>query len=143
MKWYDLITTGLSIQAVAAIKKWNPIPEKQQQAFEKALNGKKKFKVGGHQRFGESTVRRGFNIIFKAIHRKKAPARERDIQREAGLPESSYQCPKHPDNRCDEKCQYYGKFLKNALRNFDDVYEEFPVGWDIEFKDTHTPYSSE
>ena len=79
LRWYDLkMELGLAFRLIAIIEK-GTTPEKQLETTKSILKSEKKPKIGTTVR-GESKVRNGFNLIYKAIHRTDPPTREQDIQ---------------------------------------------------------------
>jgi hypothetical protein len=74
-------------------------PEDREQKFREHIGRKEKFRNVGPEK-GESTIREGFNIIYRAINRESAPTQE-DLIPTSG----KYNCPDH-GRGCPEGCAY-------------------------------------
>lgn len=98
LHWYDLKEAGLSFRLIALIE-FRSKPEERDQKFEAAINKKKKFKPGLPVK-GESTIREGYNKIYRAIKRESAPTQEDQIPTSG-----KYNCPDHGRD-CPEDCAY-------------------------------------
>jgi hypothetical protein len=111
LRWYDLKMEGgrgLSFTLIALIE-FHSKPGDREQKFEDQIHRRKKPKIGKRVK-GESTIREGFNIIFRAIFRTPAPVQEDDIPTL-----ETYNCPDHGDSCNDPDCAY----LKCWLADFD------------------------
>jgi hypothetical protein len=110
LRWYDLKMEGgrrLSFRLIALIE-FRSRTEDKEQKFREHINRKKKLRNIGPEK-GESTIREGFNIIYRAINRESAPALEEHIPTS-----EKYDCPQHGENCSDfPDCAYREHWLTN------------------------------
>jgi hypothetical protein len=103
LRWYDLKMAGLSFRLIALIE-FHSKPSDKEQKFEEHIKRRKNPKIGLPIK-GESTIREGFNIIYRAINRDSAPTQEDQI---ATL--GKYNCPDHGSD-CPKDCAYLDRWL--------------------------------
>jgi hypothetical protein len=105
LRWYDLKKAGLSFRLIALIQ-FRSKPEDREQNFEEHIKRKKKLKIREPIK-GESTIGKGFGIIYRAIFRTPAPTQEDDIPTSG-----KYNCPDHGE-RCSDyiDCAYREHWL--------------------------------
>jgi hypothetical protein len=84
-------------------------PEERERKFKEHIGRKKQFKVSRYEK-GESTIRDGFNKIYRAIKRKPAPTQEDAIP----TPEQ-YNCPDHGMD-CPQGCAYLDRWYANFVK---------------------------
>lgn len=108
LRWYDFKKAGLSFRLIALIQ-FRSKPEDREQKFKEHIGRKKKFRNVGPEK-GESTIREGFNVIYRAINRESAPTQE-DLIPTSG----EFNCPDHGRD-CPEGCAY----LDDWYANFDN-----------------------
>ncbi len=117
--WYDLKQYGrLSFNLIALIE-FGSKPEYKDQIFREHISRRKKLKPG-HQK-GASTIRAGYNMIYRAIKRKSAPIKEDDIPtNEMGRGLEKYNCPEHGESCSDyPDCAY----REHYMADFDNKYK--------------------
>lgn len=115
LRWYDLKMKGLTFRLIALVE-FHGKPHAKNEQFEKILARKRKPKVGKPVK-GESAVRAGFTLIYRAIHRKIPPNQEDQIPSH-----DKYICPHH-GSECPEDCDY----LKQWLTDFDNKHPMKPI----------------
>ena len=119
--WYDLkVEGGIPFRLIADIKTGRDSKE-QEVVFKRVIEKKNKRKIGKPIK-GESAVRRGFNYIYRAIYRTRAPLTERGIEINSRLPIGRYDCPQH-GNECPMNCSY----LKKWMSKFDNLQKDVPL----------------
>jgi hypothetical protein len=162
--WYDLKMEDISFRLIAVIEK-NKTQKKKQEAVNYLREEKKKPKIErlrkeksgkiGNRLIeengiikevrtrGESTVRGGFNIIFRAIHRTNPPTKERDIQTYSHEQIPKHNCPEH-----GEDCSLYPNcnYRERWLAKFDKIQRDVPlIGKTVDHmeleKHTTSPYA--
>lgn len=123
LRWYDLKMAGLSFRLIALIEFFSKAEDREKK-FERHIGMKKKPRIGLPVK-GESTIREGFGLIYKAIFRTSAPTQEDLISTM-----ETYNCPEHGQACDDPDCDYKNnwlidfensqkeKFLKEQLRPF-------------------------
>jgi hypothetical protein len=114
---------GLSFRLIALIEFFSKAEDREKK-FEQHIGMKKKPRIGLPVK-GESTIREGFGLIYKAIFRTSAPTQEDLISTM-----ETYNCPEHGQACDDPDCDYKNnrltdfensqkeKFLKEQLRPF-------------------------
>jgi hypothetical protein len=117
LRWYDLKDQGLPFRLIAEIEHGSHDVEKRRTRFDEEVARKKKTRIGMRIP-GESAVRRGYQIIYEAIHRQTLPNREEDIKTL-----ENYNCPDHEKNNCSEDCPH----LRSWLAKFDHAHKDKPL----------------
>jgi len=102
--FYDLKIQGLPFRLIAFVLQ-KTSEDKRDRVFQNLLESKRAPRVRQPVR-GESTIRHGFNLIFEAIYRRKAPRLENEIETQ-----ETYCCPTHNLN-CTEDCSYLEDWMK-------------------------------
>lgn len=103
LRWYDLKMAGLSFRLIALIE-FHSKPSGREQKFQEHINRRNKPKIGLPVN-GESAVRQGFNIVYRAINRESAPAQEEQV-----ATSGKYNCPDHGRD-CPKSCAYLDRWL--------------------------------
>jgi len=114
LEWYDLKMAGLPFRFIAVVESGNVNQTKKKENYEQLISSSEKLPKIRKRIRGESAIRRGFNLMYQAIHRDTLPAKEQDI-RTIG----KYSCPEH-GNVCSSDCNY----LKKWMAGFDKTYKE-------------------
>jgi hypothetical protein len=117
LRWYDHKEAGLPFRLIALIE-FHSKPEDRGQKFEEHIKRKKKPKIGKPVK-GESTIREGFNKIYRAINRKSAPTQEDDIPTSG-----EYNCPEHGGSCDDPDCAYLKRWLADFNKKNKMLYLE-------------------
>ena len=127
LKWYDLkISGGLPFRLIAFYESRIIDPEKRDKAFEKETCRRKKTKLGTLIK-GESKVRMGFNMIYRAIYRTPPPSKESELHRELNIELVEFNCPEHPGNSCPSKGRTWTCLhLDRYMQKVDSIYSEDP-----------------
>lgn len=105
LHWYDLKMAGLSFRLIALIE-FHSKPNDKEQKFKEHIKRRKKLKIGLPVK-GESSIREGFNIIYRAINRESAPAQEDQI-----ATSGQYNCPDH-GRECAKGCAHLNRWLSD------------------------------
>jgi hypothetical protein len=108
---------GLTFRLIARIEQGFKETKQKEAAYQRMLAKNKKVPIIGDRTGhvpGESTVRRGFNIVYLAIHRKSPPKEETDIP-----VISNYHCLDHGID-CPSSCPSLIKFEQEFDRLFPD-----------------------
>lgn len=130
--WYDLKMKDISFRLIALVKKGRD-PEEQKRVFDRVMQQEKKPKIGNRlidkngvikevRTRGESAVRRGFFLIYRAIYRTVPPTKEWDIQISSHLPSPKYDCPEHGKD-CPPNCNYRIRWFAD----FDKIQRDVPL----------------
>lgn len=108
LNWYDLKIAGLPFRLIA-FASLKASYERGEKIYQKLISENKRIQIGEKVR-GESNVRNGFNVIYEAIYRQKAPSKEETIKTI-----EVYNCPDH-GNGCGSDCSY----LKDWFKRFNE-----------------------
>lgn len=127
LRWYDLkMKGGLPFRLIALIE-FHSKPEDREQKFAEHINRREKVKIRKRVK-GESTIKAGFDMIYRAIERKSTPTQEDQIPTMG----EKYDCPDH-GRECPEGCVYLDRWyldfdnknkmpsLKEKLSSFQPV----------------------
>jgi hypothetical protein len=112
LHWYDLKMAGLSFRLIALIES-HPKTGDREQEFGELINRRRKPKIGNSVK-GESSIREGYNIIYRAINRELAPTQEDQIPTS-----EKYNCPDHGQG-CPENCDH----LKRWFTDFNNKHKD-------------------
>ena len=127
LNWYDLHLATVPFRVIANYESVIEDPERREAIYENVIGARRNPKVR-HRVKGESAVRKGYDLIHFAIHRKKS-LDEEDKLLLFGL----FECPIHKGNTCPGDCEYLAGFIKKYEKWFKDSYRG---GTPIEPRDT-------
>ena len=104
LNWYDLKMAGLPFRLIAFVDLKSG-QDRKEKVFQRLIDSNRRIHVGERVP-GESNVRYGFNVIYEAIHRRKAPSKDGSIETV-----EPYNCPKH-GTECGSDCLYLKEWFK-------------------------------
>ena len=114
IRWYDLKMRGLTFRMIARIEHSFKETKEKEVTYQRELARNKKTPITGGRVKGESTVRRGFDLVYVSIHREKPPQKETDIPTQ-----DKYNCPDHGTG-CPRSCPTLIKFKQEFDRRHPD-----------------------